>query len=49
MPELRGALMPGRVARVALEYLADAGARRAAAERLRALYVEHAGRGGPHG
>jgi hypothetical protein len=46
MPELRGALMPGRVARVALEYLADAGARSAAAERLRALYVEHAGAAG---
>jgi hypothetical protein len=46
MPELRGALMPGRVARVAVEYLADAAARAAAAERLRLLYVEHAGAAG---
>jgi hypothetical protein len=43
MPELRGALMPGRVARVTADYLADDTGRERAADRLRALYAEHAG------
>jgi lipid-A-disaccharide synthase len=43
MPELRGTLMPGRVARVAADYLADAAGRARAAAQLRALYAAHAG------
>lgn len=43
MPELRGALMPGRVARVTAEYLADDAGRERAAGRLRGLYAAHAG------
>jgi hypothetical protein len=43
MPELRGALMPARVARIATEYLADTGARARAAAALRLLYRTHLG------
>jgi hypothetical protein len=43
MPELRGTLMPGFVARRAVEYAADEGARANASERLRALYADHVG------
>jgi hypothetical protein len=43
MPELRGALMPGRVARVTAEYFADRQALARASGRLRALYAAHAG------
>lgn len=43
MPELRGALMPGRVARVTAEYLADDAGRKRASDRLRGLYADHAG------
>ena len=43
MPELRGTLMPGYVARRVAEYAADAGARAVASERLRGLYREHVG------
>lgn len=43
MPELRGTLMPGEVARRALAYADDASARTAASQRLRALYAAHAG------
>jgi lipid-A-disaccharide synthase len=43
MPELRGALMPGRVARVVVEYLGDGAERTRAAGALRALYAAHAG------
>jgi hypothetical protein len=43
MPELRGALMPGRVARVTAEYVADDAALAGASRRLRALYAVHAG------
>jgi len=43
MPELRGALMPGRVARVVAEYLGDGAERARAAGALRALYAAHAG------
>lgn len=43
MPELRGALMPGRLARVAVDYLADEVARVAAADELRELYRGHFG------
>jgi lipid A disaccharide synthetase len=46
MPELRGALMPGRVARVTADYLADGAARERAADCLRALYAPHAGAAG---
>jgi lipid-A-disaccharide synthase len=46
MPELRGALMPGRVARVAAEYLGDDAALARASQRLRALYAAHAGAAG---
>ncbi len=43
MPELRSALMPGRVARIVADYAADDDVRRVAAERLRALYAGHRG------
>lgn len=43
MPELRGTLMPGYVARAVAAYADDATARAAASERLRALYAAHAG------
>jgi lipid-A-disaccharide synthase len=43
MPELRGTLMPGHVARRVAEYAGDDAARAAAAQRLRALYIDHAG------
>ncbi|HTV72984.1 MAG TPA: hypothetical protein VME66_04680 [Candidatus Acidoferrales bacterium] len=43
MPELRGTLTPGRVARAAAAYAQDAAAREAAAPRLRALYAAHRG------
>jgi lipid-A-disaccharide synthase len=43
MPELRGTLMPGFVARRAADYAADDAARGLAAERLRALYRDHVG------
>jgi hypothetical protein len=43
MPELRGALMPGRVARVAADYLADREARTRASAALRLLYRAHLG------
>ncbi len=43
MPELRGALTPGRIASVVAGYAADEAARRAASERLRVLYTSHAG------
>jgi lipid A disaccharide synthetase len=43
MPELRGALMPGHVARVVVDYAADDEARRSAAERLGALYAADRG------
>jgi hypothetical protein len=43
MPELRGTLMPGFVARRAVEYAAADSARANASERLRALYADHVG------
>lgn len=43
MPELRGALMPGRVARIVADYLADDAARAHAATALRLLYRAHVG------
>lgn len=43
MPELRGTLMPGRVARRIAEYAADDAAREAASTGLRSLYAAHAG------
>ena len=43
MPELRGTLMPGEVARRIAEYAAEGAALDTAAVRLRALYKEHAG------
>ena len=43
MPEMRGALMPGHVARRIAAYAADDGARAVAAQRLRALYAPQAG------
>jgi lipid-A-disaccharide synthase len=43
MPELRGTLMPGEVARRIAAYAGDAPARAAATTRLRALYAGHAG------
>ena len=43
MPELRGTLMPGHVAKQIARYAADDAARAAAATRLRALYASHAG------
>lgn len=43
MPELRGTLTPGYVARRAAEYAADDAARAAASVRLRAIYAGHAG------
>jgi len=43
MPELRGALMPGRVARLAAEYLVDDAGRAHAATALRMLYRAHVG------
>jgi lipid-A-disaccharide synthase len=43
MPELRGTLMPGDVARRVAAYADDAAARASASERLRALYAGHAG------
>jgi hypothetical protein len=46
MPELRGALMPGRVARVTAEYVARAAEQRDVAERLRVLYAQHRGAAG---
>ena len=43
MPEMRGALTPGHVAKRIAEYAADDAARAAASERLRALYAAQAG------
>ncbi len=43
MPELRSALMPGRVARIVIDYVADEPGRRSAAQRLGALYAAHRG------
>jgi hypothetical protein len=43
MPELRGALMPGRIAGVIAAYAEDESGRRFASERLKALYAEHVG------
>ncbi len=43
MPELRGTLTPGEVARRVAAYAADAPARERAATTLRALYARHAG------
>ncbi len=43
MPELRGTLTPGEVARRVAAYAADAPARERAATHLRALYAHHAG------
>lgn len=43
MPELRGTLMPGDVARRVLAYADDAAARAEASQTLRALYAGHAG------
>jgi lipid A disaccharide synthetase len=43
MPELRGTLMPGEVARRIARYYDDEPARSAASARLRELYVAHAG------
>jgi len=43
MPELRGTLMPGDVARRVLAYAADAAARAQASRTLRTLYAAHAG------
>ncbi|MBC5798429.1 MAG: hypothetical protein GIX03_14035 [Candidatus Eremiobacteraeota bacterium] len=43
MPELRGTLMPGEVARRMLAYADDAPARAEASPTLRALYAAHAG------
>jgi lipid-A-disaccharide synthase len=43
MPELRGTLTPGYVARRIAAYAADDAARASAAQRLRALYAAHAG------
>lgn len=43
MPELRGTLMPGEVARRVTAYADDAPALAAAAQRLRTLYAAHAG------
>ncbi len=43
MPELRGTLMPGHVARAIAAYYDDAAARRSAARRLRELYAAHVG------
>jgi len=43
MPELRGTLMPGEIARRVAAYADDAAARAAASQRLRELYATHAG------
>ncbi len=43
MPELRGTLTPGEVARRVLDYAHDAPARERAAGKLRELYAAHAG------
>ena len=43
MPELRGALTPGYVARRVAAYAADDAARASDAQRLRELYAAHAG------
>ncbi len=43
MPELRGTLMPGDVARRIAAYAADDDALAAASRRLRALYADHSG------
>ena len=43
MPEMRGTLMPGHVARRIAAYYDDAPARESASRRLRALYAGHAG------
>ena len=43
MPEMRGTLMPGHVAKRIVEYAGDDGARAAASIRLQALYASHAG------
>jgi hypothetical protein len=43
MPELRGTLMPGDVARRVAEYADDDAARARASERLRSLYAAHVG------
>ncbi|GAC1300531.1 MAG: hypothetical protein NVSMB19_07260 [Vulcanimicrobiaceae bacterium] len=43
MPELRGTLMPGEIARKVAAYADDGATRAAASERLRALYAGHAG------
>ena len=43
IPELRGTLMPGHVARIALRYFDDDAWLRESRARLRALYAEHTG------
>ena len=43
MPELRGTLMPGEIARRVAAYADDAGGRADAAQRLRSLYAAQAG------
>ncbi|MGH7729311.1 MAG: hypothetical protein ACREM2_11070 [Vulcanimicrobiaceae bacterium] len=43
MPELRGTLFPGEIARRIAAYARDDAARARASERLRALYADHAG------
>ncbi len=43
MPELRGTLMPGYIARRVADYAADDAGRAAASRRLRELYARHAG------
>jgi lipid-A-disaccharide synthase len=43
MPELRGALTPGSIATAIAAYAEDESGRRAASERLGALYLAHAG------
>ncbi len=43
MPEMRGTLMPGEVARRMIAYYDDDAARRAASARLRELYATHVG------
>lgn len=43
MPELRGTLMPGEIARRVAAYVDDDAARTAASLRLRALYAAHSG------
>jgi lipid-A-disaccharide synthase len=43
MPELRGALMPGRIASFVAAYAVDESGRASASERLKGLYAEHVG------